>query len=220
MGRRNMARIKKASLVDQIYSKLREDIITLKIPMGTRLNVNELQTELGVSCTPIREAVNRLQQEELVRYENNVGARVLTLDEHDVREIHELAVTLQQAAVRLSMKNGDIDQMLDEIEEQIDRYEAARTPRESVRAVHNLIGVFYHHCGNRRLDRSMIAIQGQVLLLRHIYAECPGCRDHMDDLLRLRDGVAGGSIDEICASLQEYSDRSAPAILAWLKEHN
>lgn len=220
MGHRNMARIKKASLVDQIYSKLREDIITLKIPMGTRLNVNELQTELGVSCTPIREAVNRLQQEELVIYENNVGARVLTLDEHDVREIHELAVTLQQAAVRLSMKNGDIDQMLDEIEEQIDRYEAARTPRESVRAVHNLIGVFYHHCGNRRLDRSMIAIQGQVLLLRHIYAECPGCRDHMDDLLRLRDGVAGGSIDEICASLQEYSDRSAPAILAWLKEHN
>ena len=73
-----MARIKKASLVDQIYSRLREDIITLKIPMGTRLNVNELQSELGVSCTPIREAVNRLQQEELVIYENNVGARVLT----------------------------------------------------------------------------------------------------------------------------------------------
>ena len=220
MGRWAMARIKKASLVDQIYSKLREDIITLKIPMGTRLNVNELQTELGVSCTPIREAVNRLQQEELVIYENNVGARVLTLDEHDVREIHELAVTLQQAAVRLAMKNGDIDQMLDAVEEQIERYETARTPRESVRAVHSLIGVFYHHCGNGRLDRSMIAIQGQLLLLRHIYAECPGCRDHMDGLLRIRDGVAGGSVDEICAALQEYSDRSAPAILAWLKEHN
>ena len=91
----DMARIKKASLVDQIHSKLREDIITLKIPMGTRLNVNELQSDLGVSCTPIREAVNRLQQEELVVYENNVGARVLTLHEHDVREINELALTLQ-----------------------------------------------------------------------------------------------------------------------------
>ena len=54
-----MAKIKKASLVDQIYSTLREDIITMKLPMGARLNVNELQTELGVSCTPIREAVNR-----------------------------------------------------------------------------------------------------------------------------------------------------------------
>ena len=173
-----MARIKKASLVDQIYSRLREDIITLKIPMGTRLNVNELQSELGVSCTPIREAVNRLQQEELVIYENNVGARVLTLDEHDVREIHELALTLQQAAVQLSMKNGNLDEMLDAVEEQLDRYKSARSPREGVKAVHNLIGVFYHHCGNRRLDRSMVAIQGQMLLLRHIYAECPGWSGH------------------------------------------
>lgn len=214
-----MARIKKASLVDQIYTKLREDIITLKIPMGTRINVNELQAELGVSCTPIREAVNRLQQEELVSYENNVGARVLTLEEHDVREIHELALTLQQAAVRLALKNGDTGEMLDEITEQIDRYEAARSPKEGVKAVHNLIGVFYHHCGNRRLDRSMIAIQGQVLLLRYIYAECPGWSGHMDELLDIRDGVRSKSPEDICAALQTYMERSTPAILEWLKNH-
>ncbi len=215
----HMARIKKASLVDQIYTKLREDIITLKIPMGTRLNVNELQEDLGVSCTPIREAVNRLQQEELVIYENNVGARVLTLDKHDVREIHELALTLQQAAVRLSMQNGDTDEMLDAIEEQVERYEAARSPRESVKAVHNLIGVFYHHCGNQRLDRSMIAIQGQVLLLRHIYAECPGWNSHMDDLLNIRDGVQGGNPEDVCDALRSYVERSGPAILEWLENH-
>lgn len=214
-----MARIKKASLVDQIYSRLREDIITLKIPMGTRLNVNELQSELGVSCTPIREAVNRLQQEELVIYENNVGARVLTLDEHDVREIHELALTLQQAAVQLSMKNGNLDEMLDAVEEQLDRYKSARSPREGVKAVHNLIGVFYHHCGNRRLDRSMVAIQGQMLLLRHIYAECPGWSGHAAELTALRDGVEDEDARAVCAALQAYMEQSTPAILKWLKEH-
>ena len=214
-----MARIKKASLVDQIYSRLREDIITLKIPMGTRLNVNELQSELGVSCTPIREAVNRLQQEELVIYENNVGARVLTLDEHDVREIHELAPTLQQAAVQLSMKNGNLDEMLDAVEEQLDRYKSARSPREGVKAVHNLIGVFYHHCGNRRLDRSMVAIQGQMLLLRHIYAECPGWSGHAAELTALRDGVEDEDARAVCAALQSYMEQSTPAILKWLKDH-
>lgn len=214
-----MARIKKASLVDQIYTKLREDIISLKIPMGTRLNVNELQNDLGVSCTPIREAMNRLQQEELVVYENNVGARVLSFDEHDVREIHELAFTLQQAAVQLAMKNGDRKAMAGEISEQLNRYKAARTPRESVKAVHNLIGVFYHHCGNRRLDQSMIAIQGQMLLLRYIYAECPGCQEHYDDLARMLDGVERNDAQEICDALQEYYDVSAPAILKWLQEH-
>lgn len=214
-----MARIKKASLVDQIYSKLREDIITLKIPLGTRLNVNELQSDLGVSCTPIREAVNRLQQEELVIYENNVGARVLTLDEHDVREIHELALTLQQAAVQLSMKNGNLDEMLDAVEEQLDRYKSARSPREGVKAVHNLIGVFYHHCGNRRLDRSMVAIQGQMLLLRHIYAECPGWSGHAAELTALRDGVEDEDARAVCAALQSYMEQSTPAILKWLKDH-
>ena len=214
-----MARIKKTSLVDQIYSKLREDIITLKIPLGARLNVNELQSDLGVSCTPIREAMNRLQQEELVVCENNVGARVLTLDEHDVREINELALTLQQAAVRLAMENSGREELLREVDEQLERCRAARSSRESVRAVHNLIGVFYHRCGNGRLDRSMIAIQGQMLLLRYIYAECPDAGDKTEELGRVRDGVAHGSVDEVCAALRDYANNSTPAILSWLKEH-
>lgn len=215
-----MAKIKRASLVDQVYSRLREDIITLRLPLGTRLNVNELQNELEVSCTPIREALNRLQQEELVVNENNVGARVLTLDGHDVKEIHELALTLQQTAVRLSMANGDRQAMLREIDAQIRRYQSARTPRDHVEAVYNLIGVFYHHCGNGRLDRSMVAIQGQMLLLRYIYAGYPQCKEHLDDLQTIRDGVEHGRTDQICQALQTYIDRSTPLILEWLRENS
>ncbi|MDE6840880.1 MAG: GntR family transcriptional regulator [Oscillospiraceae bacterium] len=213
-----MAGIKRASLVDQTYQRLREDIITLKIPMGTRLNASELQAELGVSSTPIREALNRLRQEELIVNENNIGASVLTLDAHDVREIHELALTLQQAAAQLAMKNGDREVMAQEIAAQIDRYQNARTPRDRVKAVHNLIAVFYHHCGNRRLDRSMVAIQGQVLLLRYIYAECPGNDSHLADLTQMRDGVVQGNVDLICDAFQRYGERSVPAIQAWLEK--
>lgn len=215
----DMAGIQRASLVDQTYQKLREDIITLKLPMGTRLNANELQAELGVSSTPIREALNRLRQEELIVNQNNIGASVLTLDAHDVREIHELALTLQQAAVRLAMENGDREAMAQEIAAQISRYQNARTSRDRVKAVHNLIAVFYHHCGNGRLDRSMVAIQGQVLLLRYIYAECPGNEGHLDDLTRMRDGVVQGDVDMICDALQRYGDRAMPAITVWLEKN-
>ena len=51
-----MAKIKKQSLVDQIYSRLRDDILNLRFPLGSRINVNEIQDELGVSSTPLREA--------------------------------------------------------------------------------------------------------------------------------------------------------------------
>ena len=110
-----MAAIQKRSLVDQVYERLRSDIITLQLPLGSRINVNELQDTLGVSCTPIREAVNRLQQEGLVTYENNVGAKVLTLEPKDVEEIQLLATTLHCAAAKLAMDRGDHKVMADQL---------------------------------------------------------------------------------------------------------
>ena len=213
-----MAKIKKQSLVDQIYSRLRDDILNLRFPLGSRINVNEIQDELGVSSTPLREALNRLQQEGLVVMENNVGASVLTLDAHDVEEIEELAFTLQSAAVRFSLERGDRAAMLQRIEEQLQRYAAARSARECTRAVFELIGTFYHNCGNRRLDDSMIALQGQVLLLRGIYAACPGSRENLDLLEKVRDGVKANDADSILSALQEYSRRSQDAVIAWLAD--
>ena len=213
-----MAKIKKQSLVDQIYSRLREDILNLRFPLGSRINVNEIQDELGVSSTPLREALNRLQQEGLVVMENNVGASVLTLDAHDVEEIEELAFTLQSAAVRFSLERGDRAAMLQRIEEQLQRYASARSARECTRAVFELIGTFYHNCGNRRLDSSMIALQGQVLLLRGIYADCPGSRENLDLLERVRDGVKANDAGLILSALQAYSRRSQDAVIAWLAD--
>ena len=46
-----MLSIKKQSLVDMVYHKLRESIIQLQLPLGSKLNVNELQARMGVSCT-------------------------------------------------------------------------------------------------------------------------------------------------------------------------
>ena len=58
-----MAVIKRVSLVDKVYEKLRERIVQLKIPFGSKLNVSKLQEEYGVSSTPVREALNRLLNE-------------------------------------------------------------------------------------------------------------------------------------------------------------
>lgn len=213
-----MAKIKRQSLVDQLYSMLRENILTMKYPLGSRLNVNEIQEEFGVSSTPLREALNRLQQDGLVVLEANVGASVLDLDAHDVEEIEELALTLQSAAVRFSMLRGDRAAMEQRVSAELQRYAAARSPRECTRAVFELIGTFYHNCGNRRLDNSMIALQGQVLLLRNIYALCPGSAQNLDLLERVRDGVRENDPDSIIAALEEYSARSRAAIISWLEQ--
>ena len=64
-GVEGMAVIKRLSLVDQVYEKIRDKIVSLEVPFGSKLNVSKLQEEYGVSSTPVREALNRLLNEGL-----------------------------------------------------------------------------------------------------------------------------------------------------------
>lgn len=214
-----MPAIKKQSLVDQVYEKLRGDIISLQIPLGSRLNVNELQDELEVSCTPIREAINRLQQEGLVTYENNVGARIFTLDAHDVEEIQQLAMTLHCAAIRLAMERENAAVLGDEVEKHLNEYQKAKTIQTEVMAIYHLVGVFYRHCGNRRLDKSMISIQGQQLLLRYIYAVNKGEQKDTAYFERMLRGVQTAKTDVVCEALADYTNACTPVILSHIREN-
>ena len=202
-----MLSIKKQSLVDMVYEKLREAIIQLQIPLGSKLNVNELQSKMGVSCTPLREAINRLQQEGLVVYETNVGAHVISLEPHDVLEIQQLAMTLHGAAIRLAMVNGSRGVIVPELRQRLEEYTNARTEHDEVMAVKEFIGTFYHNCGNRRLDQHMLAIQGQQTLLRYIYASCVEKRGaEADTFQRMLDSTIAGDAEAVCQTLQKYTD--------------
>ena len=203
-----MLSIKKQSLVDLVYEKLRETIIQLQIPLGSKLNVNELQSKMGVSCTPLREAINRLQQEGLVVYETNVGAHVISLEPHDVLEIQQLAMTLHGAAIRLAMVNGSRGVIVPELRQRLEEYTNAKTEHDEVMAVKEFIGTFYHNCGNRRLDRHMLAIQGQQTLLRYIYASCLHERAADVEVFHemLLDTI-NGDADAVCDTLQRFTDR-------------
>lgn len=212
-----MAAIKKRSLVDQVYEALRNDIITLRRPLGSRLNVSELQEELEVSCTPIREALNRLQQEGLVVYQNNVGAHVLDLRQHDIIEIEQLAMTLHRAAICLAMEQGDRAAICGELERHLEEYRRAQNVPDEVTAVNRFVGTYYHHCGNQRLDKSMLSIQGQQLLLRYLYANCLSRRgSHAEDFEAMLEATREGDADRICAALQRNTDRRIPVLMEYV----
>ncbi len=214
-----MAAIKKRSLVDQVYERLRADIINLRLPLGSKVNVNELQDVLGVSCTPIREAINRLQQEGLITYENNVGARVLSLTPKDVEEIQQLATTLHCAAARLAMERGDHQAMAAQLRRRAADFQSAQNIQAQVQAVHHLIEVFYLHCGNRRLDRSMLSIQGQQLLLRQLYAQAGmDVAQNAEDFERMYRGVEQNDVDGVCDAIVRNSDRLEQAVSQQLSQ--
>lgn len=211
--------IKRYSLVDQVYTQLRKDIVSLQLPLGSKVNVNELQETLGVSCTPIREAVNRLQQEGLVTYENKVGARVLQLNEHDVEEIHQLAMTLHCAAIRLAIKNGDREAIVRELRQRLAEYRRAKTVEAEVTAVNCFLGTYYHNCGNRRLDDHMISLQGQQLLLRYIFATCAEKRAADEEVFeQMLSYTEAGNAEAVCDILEDYTQRAEPIEKAYLAQ--
>ncbi len=209
-----MAVIKKQSLVDQIYDQIRNDIINLVYPFGGKLVASELQEKYQVSSTPVREALNRLQQEGLVEYENNIGARIISIAPKDVWEIQELAITLHKAAIKLAMRESDHKIIASELKGHLEEYKKAKTPRERTRSVHLFIGVFYKYCHNHRLDMNMGIIKGQQLILRNIYncssPDIPACT-HLYE--RMIEETLRGNTPQVISLLEEDSEKAMPIIL-------
>lgn len=84
-----MAEFKTTSLADQVFQKLEQDIISGTFPRGTVLTELKLVELLGVSRTPIREALRRLEQERLIA-ESGKGSVVLGITEEDLLDIMDI----------------------------------------------------------------------------------------------------------------------------------
>lgn len=87
-----------------IYDGLRTAIITGVIPMGERINEKYYAESLNVSRTPVREALRRIQDEEIVEYIPNYGIVVSTFDVEDVKEIYQIRTALDILAATNAMK--------------------------------------------------------------------------------------------------------------------
>ena len=80
-----MKQFKTTSLADQVFDKLENDIIQGHYPKGEILTELKLVEQLGVSRTPIREAMRRLEQEHLIE-DAGKGSRVIGITEDDVKD--------------------------------------------------------------------------------------------------------------------------------------
>jgi DNA-binding GntR family transcriptional regulator len=77
------------SLSEQVYERLRTLILERRLPPETKLDINALSAELGVSRMPILEALTRLKHERLVMSKNRVGTYVMPLDRTTLIETFE-----------------------------------------------------------------------------------------------------------------------------------
>ena len=188
---------------EEAYLRIRERIVSLDMPPGSVVNEGRLREELKIGRTPIREALQRLARENLVRSIPHRGTFVTDVNITDLARITEVRVVLEShaarlAAERLSAADRDsfarllkrleegpsLDQrQLMRLDQQIHReiYRAARNPflESTLERYFNLsLRLWYlvldHQVGLRE------AVEEHVELLRAILAgDGPGADDSM-----------------------------------------
>jgi DNA-binding GntR family transcriptional regulator len=104
----NTPSLKRASLRDQALAVLREGMVSGELAPGEIYSVTALANQLGVSASPVREAMLTLVNQGLMEPIRNRGFRVLPIDDSDRREIFELRVLLEIPAMQNLAGNEEI----------------------------------------------------------------------------------------------------------------
>jgi DNA-binding GntR family transcriptional regulator len=109
---------------DQAYGVLRAAIVGAELEPGRRLSENQLAELIGVSRTPVRDALARLRDERLVAIVPQLGTFVTYIDEDAVADAHFVREALEVGAVRIAAQKVD-DLTLRELEENLAAQERA-----------------------------------------------------------------------------------------------
>ncbi|MGF1627415.1 MAG: GntR family transcriptional regulator [Alphaproteobacteria bacterium] len=92
---------------DDVFARLRSDIVMGALAPGSRLRFAELKARYGVGTSPLREALSRLAAVRLVAQEANRGFQVQPLNRADFQDIVEMRCRLEGDAARASVARGD-----------------------------------------------------------------------------------------------------------------
>ena len=111
-------------LRDVVFNTLRQAILRGELKPGERLMEIALSQRLGVSRTPVREAIRMLEQEGLVIMIPRKGAQVAEISEKDLKDVLEVRLGLEELAVRIACQRITEDE-LEELEQAVKEFEEA-----------------------------------------------------------------------------------------------
>ena len=95
------------TLAMEVFAKMRADILTGRLPPGTKLRFEYLRETYAVGLSPLREALSRLTENRLVEATGQRGFRVPPVSANDIIDIAMVRKEIEGLALRLSIRNGD-----------------------------------------------------------------------------------------------------------------
>ena len=203
--------------VDHAYRRIWCQVITGAHEAGERLSDVELAGRLGVSRTPVRQALHRLAQDELVRFDPRRGFWVREFTAKDVHEMYDVRAALEALALRQAaphLRPEDVQAQLGHIEAMRARL-AERPVVPCLQHDFELHNLLIHASGNGRLVRMLAGLRSQVSIFQIRDAAYPHRLEMaLDAHERVLVALLAGRTEEAARLLVEHIDESKAAVLA------
>lgn len=206
------------SLVGQIRDSLYDSIASGALEPGTRLREIPLSQHFGVSTTPVREALRRLESEGLVEVSPRRGAVVIALDESAVGDLYDLRLVLESAAVKLAAKRGGD---LERIDELVD--EAGKYLDEKPEVTFHKLDLHLHRAindlsGNAELAATAEGVHRRIQAVRVRHAVAARLRIAHEQHREIVEAIRAGSVREADKAIREHITSAKANVLNALRE--
>jgi len=157
---------------NKAYEWIYRSILNNKLAFGAPISENEIAQELGISRSPVREALKRLEAENIVAHYPNRGTFVTQITVHDLNEIFDLRILFELYALD-STYSRITDNTLKEIANTIEKLDANSSPEQYYKANDSLHSTIISSCGNRRLQGFYNNLKTQIGMVTRISARSP-----------------------------------------------
>ncbi len=164
------------SLAVKVFEALESEILKGELERGETLSENKISARLGVSRTPVREALQRLEQEGLVKTEPGKGAVVLGISQGDLLDIYEIRIRIEGLAARYAARNITDEQakeMLDLVE--LQEFYAMKNDSQNLRDIDSKFhSMIYKFCTSRILTDTLTSLHHRIERFRRMSVEMGG----------------------------------------------
>lgn len=210
-----------SGLVDEVYRRIRADIMSLKIPPDSRISVDNMVRELGVSQTPIREALSMLEAIGLVSKKHFIGyCTAPRLDRRQLDELFEFRLLIEPYAARRAaeaMSDGAM-RALEGVDGQMDN---TRNPAPSHVEFAELDSEFHQMIarggGNHRIAESLERLHTHLHIFRFCFR-----REIADDAMGEHAGIVAAikarDGDAAEAAMRSHIDKSYARLRGYAAE--
>ena len=208
-------RLPRATYASMVTERLRDSIVNGSLAPGSQLSEADLATRFGVSRGPVREALQRLIQEGLVRAEPHRGVFVPVLTEDDVRDIYLAREALESAAVEhiiASSRSGAAADDLDRLVKLMAEAEAADDWEAVGRHDLEFHTALVAATGSERLQRMFSTVISETRLCLGVLTAADARSDLVDEHRQIAAMIRKGQADKALAVLKQHFDDAVDTI--------